>query len=132
MSRAVTSSHESIASPGVGVTRSGSLRPRPTALQSTTLTSLGGYPRAYSFDPCFCGQIVRKADDVVKQSGHSCQSSLHLDSRDDLVRRLTTSLLWREKPRMSLGRVDEQAVGRRMFGDAACIMRSEFASLMSA
>jgi hypothetical protein len=39
---AVTSSQESIASPGTGATRRGSLRPVATALRSATSTSRGG------------------------------------------------------------------------------------------
>jgi hypothetical protein len=87
---AVTSSQESIASPGTGATRSASLRPVATVLRSTTSTSRGGATCRYSFDHCFCGQIVRKANDVVKQSVHSCQSSLHLDNRSRPTRLGTT------------------------------------------
>lgn len=99
MSRAVTSSHESIASPGVGVTRNGSLRPGATALRSTILTSRSRVTRGFAVDQRFYGQIVRKANDVVKQSVRSCQSSLHLDNSSTNTTTVTApqqwlSLLW--------------------------------------
>ena len=78
---AVTSSQEVDRFPGTGATRSGSLRLGATALRSTTFTSRGRTACRYSFDHCSCSQIVRRANAVVKQSVHSCQSSLHIDHR---------------------------------------------------
>jgi hypothetical protein len=64
---AVASSQESIASPGAGATRSGSLRPVATVLRSTTLTSRDPVNRGSAYEQRFCVQKVDTANDVVKR-----------------------------------------------------------------
>jgi hypothetical protein len=57
------------------------LRRGPLAVVVVAL--LADQPRhpGLALDQHFCGSMVSTANDVVKQSMHACQSSLHLDSR---------------------------------------------------
>jgi hypothetical protein len=114
MRRAVTSSQEPIdrfSWRRCHSKRQPKLRPAATGLRSTTLTSRGGAMSRYRFDHCFCGQIVRQANAVVKQSVRSCQSSLHLDnSRPDVcsvapsvLHRVKSSVLWQSRSRPRCG-----------------------------